>query len=81
MIKSSLNAPVGEEPKHVYRLPPCPAYDIEGMESWLSDMAANGLLLSADGFFAGFAIFEKSEPRAVRYRLAPSRPVANCKEG
>lgn len=69
MIKSSLNAPVGEEPKHVYRLPPCPAYDIEGMESWLSDMAANGLLLSADGFFAGFAIFERSEPRAVRYRL------------
>ena len=29
--------------KHTFRLPPCPAYDIEGMESWLSDLAMEGL--------------------------------------
>ena len=45
------------EPKHVWRLPPCPAYDVEGMESWLTDQEARGLRLSRDGFFAGFAIY------------------------
>lgn len=55
--------------KQCYRLPPCPDYDIEGTESWLSDMAASGLHLSRDGFFAGFAIFNKETPRAMRYRL------------
>lgn len=58
-----------KEARRSYRLPPCPEYDIEGMESWLSDMAADGLHLSRDGFFAGFAIFEKGEPCVTRYRL------------
>ena len=48
---------------------PCPAYDIEVMESWLEDMAASGLHLAEDGFFAGFARFERGEPKKVRYRL------------
>ena len=60
------------EPKHVWRLPPCPAYDVEGMESWLTDQEARGLRLSRDGFFAGFAIFEKREPSTARYRLQPA---------
>ena len=60
------------EPKHVWRLPPCPAYDVEGMESWLTDQEARGLRLSRDGFFAGFAIFEKREPSPARYRLQPA---------
>ena len=55
--------------KHAYQLPPCPDYDVEGMESWLGDMAANGLFLSRDGFFAGVAIFEKGTPCPMRYRL------------
>ena len=29
--------------KMVYRLPPCPLYDVERYESWLGDMAAAGL--------------------------------------
>ena len=37
------------------------------MESWLQ-----GLRLSRDGFFAGFAIFERGEPRQIRYRLEAS---------
>ena len=53
----------------VYRLPPCPAYDVEGMESWLCDMAQKGLFLIKDGFFAGVAAFEHGVPCKVRYRL------------
>ena len=62
---------MGEEKsiKHVYRIPPCPSYDIEGMESWLSDMAAEGFVLVKDGIFAGVATFEKTEPRKLKYRL------------
>lgn len=53
-----------------YRLPPCPAYDIEGMESWLADQARDGWFLSRDGFLFGVAAFETREPATVRYRLA-----------
>lgn len=61
------------EPKTVYRYPPCPDYDVEAMESWLSDMAAKGLVLTRDGFFFGFGNFEKTEPKTMRYRLEPSK--------
>lgn len=57
------------EPKHVHRLWPCPAYDIEAMESWLSDMAGDELSLSVAGFLPGFVVFERTEPCSVRYRL------------
>ena len=58
--------------RRVYRLPPCPAYDVEGTESWLSDMAREGLHLAPDGFLLGFAAFERGAPAQVRYRLAAS---------
>lgn len=57
------------EPKYAYRLPPCHSFDISAMETWLEDMAAKGYILSKDGFFMGFATFEKSRPQSVRYRL------------
>lgn len=57
------------EPRYAHRLPPCPAYDVEGMESWLGELAGEGLLLAPDGFFAGVGTFERTEPRTVRYRL------------
>lgn len=57
------------KPKRTYRLPPCPAYDIEGTESWLESMAEQGWFLNESGFFAGIAIFEKGTPKSVRYRL------------
>lgn len=54
----------------VYRLPPCPAYDVEGTESWLSDLSAEGLELKREGFFCGIASFRRTEPaRRLRYRL------------
>lgn len=55
--------------ERTYRLAPCPAYDVEGMESWLCDMAQKGLFLIKDGFFAGVATFEYGAPCKVRYRL------------
>jgi len=61
------------EVKIVHRYPPCPEYDIEAMESWLSDMAAEGLVLTRDGFFFGFGYFEKTEPKAMRYRLEATK--------
>ncbi|WP_343209345.1 DUF2812 domain-containing protein [Anaerolentibacter hominis] len=61
--------------KKSYRLPPCPSYDVEGMESWLADLTLEGYFLCRDGFFAGIAVFEKRVPREVKYRLdaAPDR--------
>lgn len=58
-----------ESVRHVHRLPPCPAYDVEGMESWLSELAQEGLFLSKDGFFCGAATFERGAPRFAKYRL------------
>lgn len=58
-----------EREKHIYRLPPCPYYDIEGMESWLESMALEGYILCEDGFFAGFVTFMKGLPSRIRYRL------------
>ena len=29
----------------VYRLVPCPCYEVEACESWLTDMAAQGLFV------------------------------------
>lgn len=60
---------MSKENRNVYKLPPCPAYDIEGMESWLTDMAQQGFMLAKDGFFAGIAAFERTKPQNVRYRL------------
>lgn len=56
-------------PRRLYRLPPCPSYDVAAMESWLSAMAEEGLFLCEDGFFFGFAALERGEPRKVQYRL------------
>ena len=61
-----------EEKKTYYRMAPCPAYDMEGMESWLEDLAEEGLFLTRDGFFCGFGFFYKEEPRRAKYRLQAS---------
>lgn len=61
----------------VYRRPPCPSYDVEGTEAWLTDLAREGLLLESDGFFAGFAAFEKTAPTRVKYRLEAAQKHAS----
>ncbi|MBQ8831541.1 MAG: DUF2812 domain-containing protein [Oscillospiraceae bacterium] len=55
--------------RNVYRFLPCSFFDVEGIESWLSDMALEGYFLEKDGFKVGFAVFEKREPVNLRYRL------------
>ncbi len=56
---------------------PCAMWDMERIESWLEDMALEGWYLRQDGIFAGFASFEKVEPRNVRYRLE----ISSAKRG
>ena len=63
---------MAEATKTVYRLPPCPSYDVEGMESWLSDLSSEGLFLTNDGFFCGLGHFERRAPQRMRYRLEPA---------
>lgn len=58
-----------KEKKTYYRLAPCPTYDVEGLESWLEDLAEEGFFLTRDGFFCGFGFFHKEEPRKLKYRL------------
>lgn len=59
--------------KKIYCLPPCPSYDVEGMEGWLSDMALHGWRLTEDGIFCGVAVFEKAKPERVKYRLTAAK--------
>ena len=53
------------------RICPCNAYDIEGIQSWLEDLAMEGLHLEKDGYFAGFFTFIRTEPKKITYRLVP----------
>lgn len=55
--------------KSIYRLPPCPSYDIEGTESWLESMAERGFFLSEEGWIDGALRFDSGEKKKVRYRL------------
>ena len=53
---------------YTLRLLPCSKYDNEVMESWLEDLALQGLILK--NIVCGIAIFQKQEPQKLRYRLS-----------
>lgn len=55
----------------VYRLVPCPCYEVEACESWLTDMAAQGLFVEKLG--RTLARFHRGLPQTVRYRLTAAR--------
>lgn len=55
--------------KRVHKICPCGPCDIEGIQSWLEDMADNGLFLAEDGVFCGVFSFEHGTPRRTIYRL------------
>lgn len=57
--------------KRIRRIAPCPAYDVEKIEAWLSDMAKEGWILETDGDIFGWLAFVKEAPRSVQYRLEP----------
>ncbi len=48
---------------------PCPGYDIVGLESWLGDMAREGLVLKKHGTYLCFFSFCKTTPQNRTYRL------------
>ena len=58
----------------IRRIVPCPGYDVEKIESWLRDMAAEGWLLEKDSDIFGWLAFTKEAPRSVEYRLEPKEP-------
>lgn len=72
---------MSEEIRYAYRPVPCPAYDVEGTESWLTDLAAEGLILASDGFFCGIGIFERREPQQIKYRLEAAERRASVLGG
>ena len=63
------------ERQTVRRLAPCPPYDVEACESWLGDMAEQGLMLELWGLLD--VRFRLEEPRPVRYRLTAARLEGN----
>lgn len=60
------------ETKHIYRMVPCPAYRIELFQTWLEDLAREGLILEPDTFLFGIATFTRQSPQHLRYRLEPA---------
>jgi len=58
----------------IRRLAPCPAYDVEKIESWLTDMAKEGWILEKDSEILGWLAFTKEAPRSVEYRLETKEP-------
>lgn len=57
------------EKTRIHRICPCHSYDIEGIQTWLEDMAAGGCLLEQEGCGLGFFSFERTAPRRCRFRL------------
>ena len=55
--------------RRTHRLCPCNPMDIEGIQTWLEDMAADGLLLENESVFFGFWSFERRTPQKAIYRL------------
>lgn len=51
-----------------YRFPPCPVYDMEGIESWLEEQSLRGLSLVKYNAW-GLFVFERTVPTPARYRL------------
>ena len=60
------------ENETVIRVLPCACFDIEAVESWLTDMAREGLYLERQGIYWGLGHFYRGEPRALPYRLVSS---------
>ena len=57
------------ERKRYYRLCPCDSHDIEGIQSWLEDLAQEGLFLEEDGVICGMFSFVRGTPARAVYRL------------
>ena len=65
------------ETKTIYRLVPCPQYDLSGMEHWLSDMAQNGWLLQKEGITFGIAGFDFQPFAEALHVMLDIHPLAD----
>ncbi len=61
--------------KEIFKLTPVSIYDIQGVESWLQDMALRGLHLVR--FRPLFSTFQEGPAKRVRYRVEPYQPRLN----
>lgn len=61
--------------KSVYKLTPVSDYDIQGLESWLQDMALRGLYLKK--YRPLFCTFTPGPAKKTRYRLEPYRRMVD----
>lgn len=55
--------------RYVYRLCPCFSHDIEGIQTWLEDLAMEGLFLEPYGRTLTVFTFRRGAPRKALYRL------------
>lgn len=53
----------------IHRTCPCFANDIEGIQTWLEDMAKEGLFPQPDSRFLSVFSFRKGAPQTLRYRM------------
>lgn len=58
-----------KEKQTIHRICPCHRYDIEGIQTWLEDMAADGWLLEKGGYGLGTFTFQRSKQIRCKYRL------------
>lgn len=58
-----------EKERKLRRFAPCSICDVERLESWLTDMAAQGWHLKEVTFRQQLFVFTKGAPQTVRYRL------------
>ena len=58
----------------VHRICPCFANDIEGVQTWLEDLAREGLFLEPEGRTLTVFSFRRGAPQKVRYRLEAVAP-------
>ena len=58
----------------VHRICPCFAHDIEGIQTWLEDMAKEGLMMEPEGRTLTIFSFRRGTPQKVRYRLEAVAP-------
>lgn len=58
--------------RYTYRLAPCSAFDFERMQSWLTDLSDQGLLLTDKAVLLGLVKLERTAPRHMVYRADAS---------
>ena len=58
----------------VHRICPCFAHDMEGIQTWLEDMAKEGLMMEPEGRTLTIFSFRRGTPQKVRYRLEAVAP-------